>query len=42
MSPQAASSAAGLILAPFFLVSAMRLAWWVADWLIPWLSGWLS
>ena len=42
MSPQAASSAAGLILAPFFLVSVMQFACWLASWVIPWLSGWLS
>ena len=46
MSPHSASNAAGLILAPFFLIGALQFARWVYGWLPGWLnaclSGWLT
>jgi len=42
MNPHAASNAAGLILLPFFLVSAMQFGRWLIEWLTLCLTGWLS
>jgi len=39
MSPQTASNAAGLILAPFFLITAMQLVRWAWAWLGGLLGG---
>ncbi len=42
MSPQSASNAAGLILAPFFLISALQFGRWLMEWLTVCLSGLLT
>ena len=42
MNPHTASNAAGLILAPFFLISAMQFGRWLIEWLTMCLSGWLT
>ena len=42
MSPRTASNAAGLILAPFFLITAMQFGRWLTEWLTVCLTGWLT
>ncbi len=42
MNPHTASNAAGLILAPFFIISAMQFVRWVYGWLTLCLNGWLA
>jgi hypothetical protein len=42
MNPHTASNAAGLILAPFFLISAMQFGRWLIEWLGLSLTGWLT